>query len=246
MDHPANIIEHFVCQFLGQWQSGLKPSLTLVTKANGQISVSYNVDTDPIPRLEEHFKGRKSGSGARHRRRKQRTSQAHEGTLVTSSSDENEVSTLPISLMPQSEFGSSGNLTSTISPLPMDSTRFEPNTPSDCLHFKASCMLKPTPLIPSTLNAVSEVSAVKCEDCGTSFDCQQELTSHVEEVSYVCEECCICFTSELNYDLHKHELHTAEYFEYNRLTPRRKQLAIHRLNQELGFTSLSINLRVLM
>ena len=68
----------------------------------------------------------------------------------------------------------------------------------------------------------------------------------MEEVTYVCEECCICFTSELNYDLHKHELHIAEYFEYNRLTPRRKQLAIHRLNQELGFTSLSINLRVLM
>ena len=75
-------------------------------------------------------------------------------------------------------------------------------------------------------------SDFKCEDCSNSFLPESATNDHVEKVMYVCEEC----ASEYEYDIHKHDQHRAEYFEYNKLTPRRKRQAIQRLNQQLGFT----------
>ena len=95
-------------------------------------------------------------------------------------------------------------------------------------------------LVPNLMGPVCALftaasSDFKCEDCSNSFPNQQQLNDHVEKVMYVCEECAICYFSEYEYDIHKHDQHRAEYFEYNKLTPRRKRQAIQRLNQQLGF-----------
>ena len=117
MAHPVYVVEQFVCQFLAQWHHGLQPMLTIDTKTNGSIAVSYNCTVPFLtPQLnnDKHDESRKSRSGRRSRlrRRKQRTSKFKENlnndalsSQAAPSSVEADISTLPVpfSLSPRSE-----------------------------------------------------------------------------------------------------------------------------------------------
>ena len=68
--------------------------------------------------------------------------------------------------------------------------------------------------------------SMKCENCHVLFGTSQLLDNHIEECEYVCDECCLCFKTEYNFDLHEHSEHREEYFKYNKVTPTTKMQRI--------------------
>ena len=78
MVYPLCVVEHFVHQFLAHWNCGLSPTITLLTKEDGTISINYNVDASIPSHKADDYPKQKSGRGPRSRRRKCRSIQPSE------------------------------------------------------------------------------------------------------------------------------------------------------------------------
>ena len=93
MAQPMCVIEHFVRLFLGQWQCGLQPNLSLNTESDGVISVTFDMSTSIHTPIIEEVNGcrsnrRRSGFGSRSLRRKRRSQTSNNSHQVAADQEE--------------------------------------------------------------------------------------------------------------------------------------------------------------
>ena len=193
MAHPISVAEQAMKLFVMQWFNGLKPSLYLSTKSDGSIVMTSEVASFSAPLQvppNVSHSGRRSGHGARNRRRNSRA--ANSNNLEVNNSTNNCNSTMEQNHSRAADIpqGSSVANIPTVSSTPqkLQSEQLESiDAPRDLMNI-SNFSHSSQPSFPcSPANALSNQVPINC--IRAENGCPNLITSYYNRYTAICATC---------------------------------------------------------
>ena len=80
--------------------------------------------------------------------------------------------------------------------------------------------LEPTDIIPQFDGCITHIAdysashSFQCETCGHEFDTEELFDEHETVMQYCCDECQLCFETQIESDLHDLDIHPNDHFSH--------------------------------